>query len=105
METVLKYPNYFQKTHSINEIKQFFAIEVWLYDSRPISGKVYSEIIAKIYHENHLIKGKMYVGKKLVNLENLKMPVLNIVGLNDDLVPPDSSKYVMCKIPCKIIAN
>jgi len=99
LENILKYPNYFQKPRSPDEIKQFFAIETWLYDSRPISGNVYSEIIKKIYHKNQLIKGKMDVGNKLVNLENLKMPVLNIVGTNDDLVPPDSSKYAMCKIP------
>jgi class III poly(R)-hydroxyalkanoic acid synthase PhaC subunit len=99
LENILKYPNYFQKLRSVEEIKQFFAIESWLYDSRPISGKVYSEIIKKIYHQNHLIKGQMQVGKRKVDLENLKMPVLNIVGTSDDLVPPDSSKYVMCEIP------
>lgn len=99
LENILKYQNYFQKPRSAEEIQQFFAIEGWLYDSRPISGNVYSEIIKKIYQQNQLIKGKMYVGKKPVNLENLKMPVLNIVGTNDDLVPPDSSKYVMCEIP------
>lgn len=99
LENILKYPNYFQKPRSADEIKQFFAIEGWLYDSRPISGKVYSEIIKKIYHQNQLIKGQMQVGKRKVNLENLKMPVLNIVGSSDDLVPPDSSKYVMCEIP------
>lgn len=99
LENILKYPNYFQKPRSVEEIKQFFAIESWLYDSRPISGKVYSEIIKKIYHQNQLIKGQMQVGKRKVNLENLKMPVLNIVGTSDDLVPPDSSKYVMCEIP------
>lgn len=99
LETILKYPNYFQRPRSIDEIKQFFAIETWLYDSRPITGKVYSEIIKKIYQQNQLIKGKMKVGKKPVVLENLKMPVLNIVGTGDDLVPPDSSKHMMCKIP------
>ncbi|MCV0400119.1 MAG: alpha/beta fold hydrolase [Nitrosarchaeum sp.] len=99
LENIFKYPNYFQKPRSADEIKQFFAIETWLYDSRPISGKVYCEIIKKIYHQNQLIKGKMQVGKRPVNLKNLKMPVLNIVGTKDDLVPPDSSKYVMCDIP------
>lgn len=99
LETMLKYPNYFQKPRTVDEIKQFFAIEGWLYDSRPISGRVYSEIIKKIYQQNELIQGKMEVGGKIVDLLNLTMPVLNIVGTNDDLVPPDSSKYVMCDIP------
>ncbi|MDH3313464.1 MAG: alpha/beta fold hydrolase [Nitrosopumilus sp.] len=99
LEAILKYPNYFKKSRSADELRQFFAIETWLYDSRPITGKVYSEIIKKIYQKNELIHGKMQMGKKTVDLDNLKMPVLNIVGLYDDLVPPDSSRYVMCEIP------
>ncbi len=99
LESFLKYPNYFKRPRSQTEIKQFFAIENWLYDSRPIEGKVYKEIIKKIYQKNELIQGKMVVGKKNVVLQNLTMPILNIVGLNDDLVPPDSSKYIMCEIP------
>jgi len=99
LESFLKYPNYFKKPRSPEEIQQFMAIETWLYDSRPITGKVYKEIIEKIYQKNQLIHNKMKVGGKLVDLGNLTMPVLNIVGENDDLVPPDSSKYVMCDIP------
>lgn len=99
LESFLKYPNYFKKFRSPEEIQQFIAIETWLYDSRPITGKVYKEIIEKIYQKNQLIHNKMKVGGKLVDLRNITMPVLNIVGENDDLVPPDSSKYVMCDIP------
>ncbi len=101
LEVIFKYPNYFKKQHSSNEIRQFFAIEGWLYDSRPIIGKVYKEIIQKIYQNNELIQGKMQVGKKIVDLNNLKMPLLNIVGLYDDLVPPESSRHVMCELPSK----
>lgn len=99
LESVLKYPNYFKKPRSLDEIQQFMAIEMWLYDSRPITGKVYKEIIKKIYQKNQLIHNKMKVGGKFVDLNKLTMPVLNIVGQNDDLVPSDSSKYVMCHIP------
>lgn len=99
LESVLKYPNYFKKYHSVEDVKQFFAIESWLYDSRPIIGHVYKEIIKKIYQNNELISGKMKVGNRAVELENLKMPVLNIVGLYDDLVPPNTSKHILEKIP------
>lgn len=99
LETLLKYPNYFQKPRSFNETKVFFAIESWLYDSRPITGQAYREIIKKIYQQNQLIKGNMQIGNDKVNLENLTMPVLNIVGKYDDLVPPDSSKSIMETIP------
>lgn len=101
LEAVLKYWTFFSKPRSTEEISQFFAIETWLYDSRPIIGEIYRDIINNIYKKNLLIKNQLKVGPQTINLNNLTMPVLNIVGLEDDLVPPDSSRYIMCEIPSK----
>ncbi len=95
VETMLKYPRYFSEPRSVDEIQQFFAIETWLYDSRPIIGEVYREIIDQIYKKNLLIKNRMIVHSDTVNLSNISMPVLDIVGKNDDLVPAASSKSVL----------
>ena len=78
---------------------QFFAIEVWLYDSRPIIGEVFRKIVDDIYKKNQLIKNKMRVGGNLVDLNNLTMSFLNIIGEKDDLVPPQSSKTINAIIP------
>jgi polyhydroxyalkanoate synthase len=95
VETMLKYPRYFSEPRSIDEITQFFAIETWLYDSRPIIGQVYREIVDQVYKKNLLIKNKMKVGSKTINLKDISIPVLDIVGTKDDLVPPSSSKSVI----------
>ncbi len=99
VEAVLKYWTFFSKPRNSEEIMQFFAIEGWLYDSRPVIGEIYKEIINKIYKKNMLIKNELNLGPKKIDLDNLTMPVLNIVGLRDDLVPPESSKHIMCNIP------
>jgi polyhydroxyalkanoate synthase subunit PhaC len=95
VEAVLKYPRYFSQPRSLNEIVQFFAIETWLYDSPPIIGEVYREIVDQIYKENLLVKNKMMVGTRIVDLAKIAMPVLDIVGLKDDLVPPQASRSVI----------
>jgi polyhydroxyalkanoate synthase len=95
VEAMLKYPRYFNEPRSLDEIIQFFAIETWLYDSRPIIGEVYREIIDQVYRKNLLIKNKMKVGSDIINLKNITIPVLDIVGIKDDLVPPSSSTSVM----------
>ncbi len=100
-EAVLKYNTFFGKPRPLQEMIQFFAIETWLYDSRPVIGAIYRDIVNSIYKKNLLIKNRLKIGEKTINLDNLKMPVMNIVGLNDDLVPPDSSKYIMCEISSK----
>ncbi len=95
VETILKYPRYFSEPRSLDEITQFFAIETWLYDSRPIIGQVYRDIVDQVYKKNLMIKNKMKVGSKIINLKDISIPVLDIVGTSDDLVPPSSSKSII----------
>ena len=95
VEMLLKYPKYFSEPRNLDEIKQFFAIETWLYDSIPIIGEIYREIVEQVYRNNLLIKNKMKVGNDIIDLKNITMPVLNIVGTEDDLVPPSASKSVI----------
>ena len=95
VETMLKYPHYFSEPRTIDEIQQFFSIETWLYDSRPIIGEVYREIVDKVYKKNMLIKNNMKVGADMVKLGNITVPTLDIVGTYDDLVPPSSSKSII----------
>jgi len=95
LEAALKYQFYFSQPRSIKEITQFFAVESWLYDSVPIIGKTFEKIIDDIYKKNLLIQNKMIVGGNLVDLKNITMPVLNIVGTNDDLVSAESSRTII----------
>ncbi len=95
VEAILKYPRYFSEPRSIDEIMQFFAIEMWLYDSRDIIGEVYREIVDQVYRKNLFIKNKMKVGSDILNLKNITIPLLDIVGTKDDLVPPSASTSVI----------
>jgi class III poly(R)-hydroxyalkanoic acid synthase PhaC subunit len=95
VEAVLKYSRFFAEPRSFDEITQFFSIETWLYDSVPIIGEVYRDIVDQIYKKNLLIKNKMKVGSDLIDLTKITMPLLNIVGAKDDLVPPQSNKSIM----------
>ena len=95
LEAALKYQFYFSQPRSIKEITQFFAVESWLYDSVPIIGKTFEKIIDDIYKKNLLIQNKMIVGGNLVDLKNITIPVLNIVGTNDDLVSAESSRTII----------
>ncbi len=95
IENMLKYPRYFSEPRTLDEIMQFFSIETWLYDSRPIIGEVYRDIVDQVYRKNLLIKNKMKVGSDIINLKNITIPLLDIIGTKDDLVPPSSSKSII----------
>lgn len=94
LEASLKYQFYFSQPRTPKEIFQFFAVESWLYDSVPIIGKVFEKIINDIYKKNLLIQNKMNLGENLIDLKEITMPVLNIVGTNDDLVSAESSRTI-----------
>ena len=101
IEAMLKYPRYFSEPRSRDEIAQFFAIETWLYDSTPIIGEVYREIIDQVYRKNLLIKNQMKVGSDIINLKNITVPLLDIVGTSDDLVPPSASTSIINAVGSK----
>jgi polyhydroxyalkanoate synthase len=101
LEAALKYQFYFSKPRSIKEIMEFIAVESWLYDSVPIIGKVFEQIINDIYKDNLLIQNKMMLGKDLLDLKKITMPVLNIVGTRDDLVSAESSRTITDVISTK----
>lgn len=98
IEAFLKYPRFFSDLRTWDEILQFVSIETWLYDSRPIIGHVFRQIVDDIYKKNKLAKNQMKIGEKLVDLKKINMPVLNIVGSGDDLVPPESSRNIISKV-------
>jgi len=85
---------YFSQPRTLNEIVQFLAVEFWLYDSVPIIGKAFEQIIEDIYKKNLLIQNKMMLGTNHIDLRKVTMPLLNIVGTNDDLVSAESSRTV-----------
>ncbi len=41
--------------------------------------------------ENKLIKGEFRLGDKKINLKNITMPLLNVYGTKDNLIPPSAS--------------
>ncbi len=101
VEIFLKYPIFFSEPRSFDEILRFFWIETWLYDGRPIIGEVYREIINEMCKKNLLIKNKLQVGGQIINLQKITMPVLNIIGSKDDLVPPETSRPILSAVGSK----
>ena len=57
----------------------------------PLAGHVFHELSNDFFRDNRLVRGQLYVGGLLVSLSHIRCPVLNIVGANDDVVPPNSS--------------
>jgi polyhydroxyalkanoate synthase len=97
-----KYLKLFQRAYDWDFVDTFIDVERWLYDTPPIPGVLFSQIIKDCYRANKLqamsdgkntfqlmdSEGNM---KKVDIQKNITMPVLSVIAQKDDLVSPASS--------------
>lgn len=86
-----KYLDMIDKVDDEMFIANFLRMEKWIRDGIPLPGEAYREFIKNAYQENKLVKGEWVVGGKAAKLENINMPVLNLIGEKDTLIPPNDS--------------
>lgn len=84
---------YEYRTENIDQQKllsQFLNLGEWLLDTPPIPGEVFRQWVKDIYQKNLLIKNQLQVGENRVNLSEIDVPLLNVIGKYDHLVSPES---------------
>src|SRR5215211_1646611 len=104
-----KYLKFFQRFYDKEFVDTFIDVERWLYDTPPIPGALFRQIINDCYRKNLLISdGKMEVldgedkKRQKVNIQkNITMPVLSVIAQQDDLVSPASSLAINDHISSK----
>ncbi len=85
-----KYVGFLEHAEDKQFVENFVRMEKWIFDSPDIPGETFREFIKDCYQKNLLIQNKMYVGGRHVDLKKLTMPLLNIYGKFDHLVPPEA---------------
>jgi len=96
-----KYVGFLENVHDKDFVENFVRMEKWIFDSPDLPAEAFREFIKKLYHENLLIQNKMALGGKLIDLKKITMPVLNIYGKFDHLVPPACCDQFVNKIGSK----
>ncbi|MCC5663876.1 class III poly(R)-hydroxyalkanoic acid synthase subunit PhaC [Nostoc sp. CHAB 5784] len=95
---VKKYIDLLEIVEYEDKLLNFLRMEKWIFDSPDQARETFRQFIKDFYQENKLIKGKIEIGNKLVDLGNIPIPILNIYAEQDHLVLPASSlaleKYV-----------
>jgi polyhydroxyalkanoate synthase len=73
-------------------IENFMRVERWIYDSPDQAGAAFREFVVGFYQQNRFVRGGLEIGGRSVDLRNLDLPILNLIGTRDHLVPPASSR-------------
>ncbi len=69
----------------------FLRMEKWINDSPDHPGETFRTWIKDCYQQNRLVKGSFVLGGRVVDLQDVTMPILNLYGERDDIVEPASS--------------
>ncbi|MDJ0809036.1 MAG: class III poly(R)-hydroxyalkanoic acid synthase subunit PhaC [Desulfobacterales bacterium] len=96
-----KYVGFFENMDNKKFVENFIRMEKWIFDSPDLPGAVFEKFIRDCYQQNLLIQSKLTVGGKAVNLKKITMPLLNIYGLYDHLVPPEACDKLTAAVGSK----
>jgi polyhydroxyalkanoate synthase len=103
--SLLKYYNLFQNLDNDKFLNNFLRMEKWIWDGIAIPGRFYVEFVKQGYQENRLVKGRLSVEDKMIDLKNIDMPLAIITGTHDTLVPCESTKALAKLTSSKDIEN
>lgn len=67
----------------------------WTNEQIPFPGETYRQFIKDLMWENKLMTGQMNLGGKLVDLKNIKIPVLNAMAQHDHIAPYDATSPLL----------
>jgi polyhydroxyalkanoate synthase len=65
-------------------------IERWALDEAALSGLLIRDIFVWLYRENRLCNGTLTVGGQLAQPSSIRVPVLAVANITDDVAPPAS---------------
>jgi polyhydroxyalkanoate synthase len=89
---VTKYVRLFDNIENDDLVENFARMERWLADGIDVAGATYQQFLEDVYQENKLMNNELYLDGEHVDVENIDVPVLQIVGEYDHLIPPGASK-------------
>lgn len=85
-----KYLSFMENMNSKDFVENFVRMEKWIFDSPDVPGETFREFVNEFYKANKLIRNELVLDGKTVDLKKLTMPLLNIYGQYDHLVPPSA---------------
>jgi polyhydroxyalkanoate synthase len=89
---VSKYVRLYDNLENDDFIENFGRMERWLSEGIDVAGEAFAQFVEDIYQDNKLYNNELYVGDERVELSNIDMPVLQITGEYDHLIPSETSK-------------
>ncbi|XVH31542.1 class III poly(R)-hydroxyalkanoic acid synthase subunit PhaC [Haloferacaceae archaeon DSL9] len=89
---VTKYVRLYDNLENDEFVENFARMERWLSEGIDVAGETYRQFLEDIYQDNKLATNDLHLNGKHVDLGELTMPIAQIVGQYDHLIPPEASR-------------
>jgi polyhydroxyalkanoate synthase len=96
-----KYVSFLEKVDDRKFVENFIRMEKWIFDSPDVPGETFRQFVKDCYKKNLLIQSKLELDGKRVDLKKVNMPLLNIYGKFDHLVPPAACEHLTTVVGSK----
>ena len=100
-----KYFGFLENMDNKEFVENFIRMEKWIFDSPDVPGETLRQLIKDLYQQNLLMQGKLRLGEHRVDLQRLTMPLLNIYGQYDHLVPPEACEVLTERVGSRDTKN
>jgi polyhydroxyalkanoate synthase len=100
-----KYLGFLENMDNKDFVENFIRMEKWIFDSPDVPGETFRQVVKDLYQGNLLVEGKLKLGDRRVDLQRLTMPLLNIYGQYDHLVPPEACQVLTEKVGSRDTEN
>lgn len=74
------------------KLLNFLRMERWIADRPATPGEVMRQWFKDLYQANKLVKSELVLGDRRVELQNIRMPVLNVYADGDVVIPTTCSR-------------
>ncbi|WP_299236233.1 class III poly(R)-hydroxyalkanoic acid synthase subunit PhaC [Natronomonas sp.] len=89
---VSKYVRLYDNLENEDFVENFARMERWLGEGIDLAGETYVQFLEDIYQDNKLYNNELYLGDNHVDITEIDVPLLQIVGEYDHLIPSETSK-------------
>jgi polyhydroxyalkanoate synthase len=77
-------------------------VERWTLDELAMPGRLFEDVLERLYREDRLVAGTLEVGGRRVGLGGLRSPVLAVVNRPGRIVPPASVLDGLACVPPEV---
>ncbi|MBW2702055.1 MAG: alpha/beta hydrolase [Deltaproteobacteria bacterium] len=85
----LKYLSIWNHLDDAEWMERFYELNDWYRAPKDLPGPMYLQAVRELFKDNKLIKGRMEVMGRRVELSNIRCPVALVAGSKDHITPPE----------------